>query len=454
MTIAEELAAAASATKPEHLPEDIRSRLALLIADTLACAMAAVDSPAVAQARRVAGAVSGPGPCTVIGQRAGASLEGAALVNSVASRYLDLNDTYLGLEPIHPSDTIPALLAAAEQLRSDGPSLLTAVAVAYESLCRLCDSVSLRDRGWDGVSFGSLATALGTARLLGLGAERTAQALSIAVTDSPALLQTRAGELSTWKAFAFPSAARRGVTAAFLAADGVTGPPEIFEGRYGLQAVATGPFDLAPSSWRCRSVRLKLYQAQYFTHTAVEAALLLRGRGVRADQIDTLAVRTYRMAMDTAAREPEKWSPATRETADHSLPYCVAVALADGELTAHQFGAERRTSADVRGLLARMTVTEDPALSTRYPDELPCVMTAGLVDGRTEQVVVDRPPGDPVRGFSDAEVRAKMSALVSPRTDAADFDALLTATIGIEKLSSVDDICAVLARAGQQEDAS
>jgi 2-methylcitrate dehydratase len=443
--VVDELAEAAAGLRCDAVPADVRELAALLLLDTVVCALGGADAPVARQARRAAVLESGTGPCTVFGDADGAALGAAALSNGVAARYLDLNDTYLGVEPIHPSDTIPSLLALAEQARASGAELITAIVVAYEALCRLCDSVSLRGKGFDGIGFVALATALGASRLLGVDRATTGHALSIAATEGAPLLRTRVGELATWKAVAGPAAACRGLRAALLAAEGVTGPPDAFAGKCGYQDQISGPFTPAEPEWRMRSVRLKVFPAQYFTHTAIEAALTLRARGVRADEVEAIAVRTYSIAYETAGSEPVKWAPATRETADHSLPYCVGVALTDGELTARQFSRARLQDKTLRGLLAKITVDPDADLTARYPDELPCLLTATLTGGRQEQVIVDRPPGDPVRGYGIDDVLAKARALDLPALAEARIEALANAVSQVDGAPDLTVLSAALA---------
>ena len=168
----------------------------------------------------------------------------AAFSNGVHIRYLDCNDTYLSLEPAHPSDNWAAVMAAGQLAGADGKAWITAAAVAYEVQCRLCDAASIRARGWDHTTYGSISSTLAAAKLLGLSHEQTVHALGIAGTTGTALRLTRAGELSMWKGCAFAFAARNGVFAALLAAEGMTGPAPLFEGEMGFFQQVSGPFSL------------------------------------------------------------------------------------------------------------------------------------------------------------------------------------------------------------------
>jgi 2-methylcitrate dehydratase len=151
-------------------------------------------------------------------------------------RYLDYNDTYLSLEPAHPSDNIAPCVAVTQSNRKTGKDLILATVIAYEIQCRLCDAASLRAGGWDHVTYGALSSALAAAKLWDLSEEQMEQALGLAGVCNITTRQTRTGQISDWKACAFSNAARNGVFAADLARLGLTGPNEIFEGPKAHQA--------------------------------------------------------------------------------------------------------------------------------------------------------------------------------------------------------------------------
>src|SRR5262249_42679183 len=155
------------------------------------------------------------------------SAEWATFVNGLLIRYLDYNDTYLSLEPAHPSDNLAPVLAVGDTAGSMGSDLVAAAVLAYEIQCRLCDASSLPKHGVDQVTYGALPSAVDACKLLRLDATQTTHALGIAGVCNVALRQTRAGELSAWKGCAFANAARNGVFAALLAAEGMTGPAPI-----------------------------------------------------------------------------------------------------------------------------------------------------------------------------------------------------------------------------------
>src|SRR5438309_9348847 len=242
-TLADRLASFALSTRFEDLPAEVVAEARRRLLDAFACAAGALGEPAPEIARGVAAAFRGePGGALLGGGRS--SADWAAFANGVHIRYLDCNDTYLSLEPAHPSDNWAAVMAAGERSGADGRAWIVAAAVAYEVQCRLCDAASIRARGWDHTTYGSISATLAAAKLLGLSHEQTVHAMGIAGTTGTALRLTRAGELSMWKGCAFAFAARNGLGAALLAREGMTGPAPLFEGAMGFCEQVSGPIAL------------------------------------------------------------------------------------------------------------------------------------------------------------------------------------------------------------------
>src|SRR5271157_1972735 len=345
-------------TRFEDLPAEVVKEAKRRLLDSLACAIGALDEPAPQIARRLASRIQGDPSATLIGGGQSAP-DWAAFSNGVHIRYLDCNDTYLSLEPAHPSDNWAAVMAAGQLAGADGKAWITAAAVAYEVQCRLCDASSIRARGWDHPTYGSISAALAAARLLGLTHEKTLHALGIAGTTGTALRLTRAGELSMWKGCAFAFAARNAIFATMLASIGMTGPAPLFEGEMGFFQQVSGPFSLptlggpAAADWMLPRTSIKFVPAEYHSQSAIAAAFALRPQIGDPARIRGIEIATFRAAVEIIGKDPEKWRPKTRETADHSLPYCTAVALVDGRVSAGQFAPERLRDPALLDLVSR-----------------------------------------------------------------------------------------------------
>ncbi|MDR3633874.1 MAG: MmgE/PrpD family protein [Isosphaeraceae bacterium] len=418
-TLAERLAAFALSTRFEDLPDAVVTEARRRLLDAFACAVGALGEPAPTFARRVAAAQQGtPGGALIGGGRSTA--DWAAFANGVHIRYLDCNDTYLSLEPAHPSDNWAAVMAAGEHAGATGKDWISAAAVAYEIQCRLCDAASIRARGWDHTTYGSLSTSLAAAKLFGLSHEQAVHALGIAGTTGTALRLTRAGELSMWKGCAFAFAARNGVFAALLAREGMTGPAPLFEGDMGFIQQVSGPLPLSQlggpkaADWMLPKTSIKFWPAEYHSQSAIAAALELRPQIANIASIRSIEIATFRTAVEIIGQDPEKWHPKTRETADHSLPYCTAVALVDGDVSTRQFEPARLADPALLDLVKRTVVVEDANLTAEYPAAIPNRVRVTLSDGRTLQSTVRHPPGHDKNPLSDAQLRQKFDGLVVP----------------------------------------
>lgn len=446
--VANRLAEYTCALRFEELPAPVVHETKRRFIDSLATAVGAMGADAYAIAKRCAVRVQGqPGAGLLGGGRS--SGEWATFVNGLLIRYLDYNDTYLSLEPAHPSDNLAAILAVGEMAQAGGRELITAAVLAYEVQCRLCDAASLRKHGWDHVVYGAFSSALAACKLLGLDAARATHAVGLAGVCNVALRQTRAGELSMWKGCAFANAARNGVFAALLAAEGMTGPAPIFEGELGVMKLLTGPFELGPLAGEGRpfmitQTYIKFWPAEYHSQSAIDAALQLRPEVGDLRNVTAIDIHTFDAAVDIIGKDPEKWRPKTRETADHSLPYCTAVALVDGEVTSAQFDPHRFTDPALLDLVAKVKVHRDADLSRRYPTGIPNRVIVTLKDGRQVMREVEFPRGHARNPMTDAEVEQKFRRLVEPRYGTERADHVLKTCWELEKLKSAGDLVRLL----------
>jgi 2-methylcitrate dehydratase len=222
-----------------------------------------------------------------------------------------------------------------------------------------------------------------------------------------------------WKGAAFANASRNGVVAALLAAEGMTGPAPIFEGDMGFFAeVAHGEFDLrelggrGEAAFMLPGTCIKNWPAEYHAQSAIEAALGIRNEIGDPAAIDRVLVETFDAAVEIIA-DPAKWHPRTRETADHSLPYCVAAALQDGEVWLDQFSERRIADPALLDLVSRVEVQPDPRLNARYPASTPNRVTVSMKTGRRAVREVAYPRGHSGNPMTDEEVEEKFRRLAA-----------------------------------------
>lgn len=415
-TLAERIAQWACSMDYDDLPSAVVHEVKRRVLDSLGCAFGAWDAEPCVIARRVMGWESGSDTLVADRSNRDRSVE-VTFALGCAVRYLDFNDTYLSKEPAHPSDNIAPALVVGEAEGASGREVIAAIALAYELQCRLCDTASLRARGWDHVSYVAFSSALAAARLMRLDVARTRHALNIAGVSAGSLRQSRAGVLSHWKGCTVAHAAQRGVFAAMLAREGMTGPEPIFEGVFGFEKLVSGSLQglvLDPEAAMILQTSIKFWPAEYHSQSAIAAALRLRADVEFAD-IETVTIESHDASVDIIGSEPEKWRPVSRETADHSLPYIVAVALADGEITERQFATERFADPVLVEFLQRVTVERSAELTALYPRSVANIVTIRLRDGRVLSERVEDAPGAAKNPLSDAQVEAKFHALADGR---------------------------------------
>ena len=440
--LARRLADYALALRYEDLDQATIERVKIHLIDSLGCGIGALNEGAVRICREIALPVTGPS--TIIGTIGRTTAELAAFANGAAIRYLDFNDTYVGTFAIHPSDNIAPCLAVAEAERSSAQDLITAIAVAYEVNCRLVDAFDISARGWDPPIFGLPAVALATGRLMKLTPEQLTHAVGLAINDHIPLGLTRAGDLSEWKGVAVAEAGRNAVFATRLARAGLTGPAPIFEGKAGLFQQVTGKADIDVASFggRDRSLRihkciLKPYPAVIYTQTAIVAAIEVAKEVSSRDQVAAIDVATSLRGFERTGSEPAKWDPKTRETADHSLPYMIARAMFDGDITAESFTEAKFRDGAVLAFMQKIKVSEDPALTARTGGAVPTRITATLADGKRITREVDHAPGFAARPMTRDDVERKFRGNVGARWSKQQTDANLRALWAIDQANDL-----------------
>jgi 2-methylcitrate dehydratase len=426
----------------EDLDAATIERVKIHLIDSVGCGIAALNEPAVRICREIALPVNGAS--TIIGTSHRTTSELAAFANGAAIRYLDFNDTYVGKIAIHPSDNIAPCLAVAEAEAASTTELITAIALAYEVNCRLNDALDIAARGWDPPVLGLPAVALAAGRLMKLTPEQLTHAVALAINDHIPLGLTRAGDLSEWKGVAVAEAGRNAVFAVRLARAGLTGPAPIFEGKAGLFQQVTGVADIDVASFggrdrpfRIHGCVLKPYPAVIYTQTAIVAAIEVAGEVGALDKIAAIDVATTHRGYERTGSEPEKWDPKTRETADHSLPYMIARAMFDGDITPESFSEQKFRDPEILAFMQKIKVAEDPALTARTGGAVPTRVTATLVDGKRITREVDHAPGFAARPMTRGDVERKLRGNVGARWPKEQTEANLKALWTIEQASDL-----------------
>ncbi|MGD0848457.1 MmgE/PrpD family protein [Bradyrhizobium sp.] len=449
--LAERLAAYADGLHYDDIDAATVERVKTHVIDTIGCGIGAFDEKPVGICRDVA--LGAGGNATIIGTDRRTTPDLAAFANGAAFRYFDFNDTYVGRFSVHPSDHIAACLAVAEAERASARELITAVIIAYEVNCRLVDALDITTRGWDPPVMSLPAVALAAGKLMKLKPAQLTQAVNIAVNDHIPMAQTRVQTLSDWKGFADAEAARNAVFAARLARGGLTGPAPIFEGQSGFFKQVSGPGDVDPDTFGRRDIpflihrcAIKPYPAVIYTQTAIVAAIEVAREVGLLDRIAAIEIATTQRGYQRTGSEAEKWSPKTRETADHSLPYITARAMFDGDITNDSFAPELFGDPRILAFMQKIKVSEDPNLTARV-GAAPTRVTAILADGQRISREVDYAPGFAERPMNRSEVERKFRGNVGQRWPRERTDAILQALWGLDQ---TDDLSLLLGRLSMQ----
>ncbi|KAB1657959.1 MmgE/PrpD family protein [Pseudoclavibacter chungangensis] len=450
MTDVQDLARFVADANFDDLSEQAVEQLKIRVLDTLGVAIGALDAEPIVAIRGLIDDLGGAPQSTLIGGGRTAP-DRAAFFNSALSRYLDFMDSDLAKgETNHPSDTFGAVLAASESVDGTGRELLTAFAVAYQVHARLSDVAPVRAKGFDHTSQGSFAAAASAAKALRLPEEQIANAIAISGTANHALRVTRTGNLSHWKGLAYPQVSKEGMFAALLASRGITGPEEVFEGNKGYRESITKPFELdwlAEDLERVTRSIIKKHNAEIHSQSALDAAQDVRAQaGFAPAEITGVKLRTFDVAYSIigGGEEGDKRSIRTKEEADHSLPWMLAVVLLDGELNPAQYEPERIVADDVQELMRTVEITPDDGFSARFPDEMPAELEVTLRDGtvlRAERSTYEGFHTDPL---SWEGARRKFDALTAPFTSEEQRDAIAKVVHHLED-AHVRELTALLA---------
>lgn len=451
----------ATAFDYDALPASVHDAAVNHVVDSIAVAIPGFRSAPARVAVRLAGTASAERPATVIGSGVRTTPELAAFANAVMIRAWDWNDGMFAKGGGHPSDMLSALLAVAETRGLSGHDLLSALVLSYEALGALGNSAPVRERGWDQGTFMGAATALGVGRLMGLDARQLANAVSLAVVPNVPLNVTRVGALSMWKGCATAAAVRNAVFAAELAELGMTGPAEPFEGGSGLQRLVTGPFELTLPAYPAGRTVVEISHLKQFPAEAHSQALLREVPRIRqwapVARIESIEIEIYWIAFDEIGSHPAKWDPRTRETADHSLPYLLAAAFVDGDLTLRSFTQERIEDPALRPLMNKIAIRENPEYTAGYRPagmEIAGRPRARIVVRRDDGAVLDEevtfPRGHSMNPMTKDDITVKFHSASAGVLPAGQADSILAAWWLIQSAPSVAELMATVSDFSRQ----
>ena len=432
--------------KYEDIPTEAIHEAKRFLLDSVGCALAATKNEDMQAMYRFTEKLGGTPEATIIGTGDKTNAPNATLMNCLLTRALDYNDIYWENDPAHPSDIIGAALAAAEANGKNGRDALIAIVIAYELNLRWCHAAEpgVREVGWHHATLTQFVSPLVAGRMYDLDINQMVAAVGISGSSHFTLGGVVAGHLTNMKNTADPLASQAGVIAAMMAQEGYEGPVEVIEGKEGLIEV------LSNVNWRPDRLLkdlgedfmitqggYKAFPTEALTHQPISAALqVCREHHIVAEDVAEILVETTTRGADILS-DPSKFSPKTKETADHSLPYVIAAAVADGAVLPSSFSDEKLRDARILGLLAKINVIADPDIDALFPKIKRARVSITTLEGNTHTAQVDYAKGSPQNPLSDEELIAKFRANAEGIVSKKRQDEIIAATWGFDEINDL-----------------
>jgi 2-methylcitrate dehydratase len=435
------------------IPGDARKEAKRFLLDSVGCALAGWQNEDMQAMHRFIIALGGRPESTIIASGERTNAANATLMNSSLIRALDYNDIYWVQDPSHPSDLIGAVLSAGEANHRSGAQVLTAIVLAYELEMRWCHAATpgIREVGWHHASLTQFVSPFVVGKLFGIDEKQMIAAAGISGSSHFTLGGVVAGHLTNMKNLADPLAVQAGVFAVEMARQGITGPEEIFGGKEGVREVISNvEWDLESlraglgSDFLITDCSYKAFPTEALTHQPITGVLELRQNyAINPQQINSIEVYTTTRGADILS-DPSKYAPDTKETADHSLPYVVAAAAADGQVLPESFTEEKLFDKEIRRLLPLIKVYADPEIDEVFPEKKRARIKIQLQDGTSYDTVTDIAKGDPQNPLTDDELIAKFHANASGVLRKPQREKIVKTTFKLESLQDIADYMRLL----------
>jgi 2-methylcitrate dehydratase len=432
----------------EHLSPEAVYQAKRFLLDSVGCALGGYQQHDVVIALEVLDEIAGPGKSTVIGTGKQMDAVAASLANGLMIRSMDYNDIYWKQDPSHPSDIFPAAMACCERAGSDGRELIVGMVLGHEFEMRLCEAAfpGIRERGWHHATLTAFVSPIVAGRMLHLDWPKIQHAIGISASARATLGAVTAGKLTMMKNTVDPMATQSGVFAALLAEKGYSGPEHVIDGKEGLVHCFGPDWKLnrltegLGESWRITQCGMKAFPTEALTHTPISATLaLVKENNLKPEDVAKVHIRTTARGADILS-DPSKYDPHTKETADHSLPYVIAAAIAERQVTPLQFTMEKIMDPAIRAQLNKIVVVADPEIEKVFPALQRVAVTITATDGREFSKQLDYPKGDPRNPLTDKEVEEKFEALAGPVMTPQAQRRAIDAIWNLERQSSVTEL--------------
>ncbi len=457
------LAEWACALRYEHLSPRAIEAAKLFWYDSMGCALGGSqqeDAHILLNHYKEMTGSGGGGKCTAFVSGFKTNPVDAAFLNDHMIRAMDYNDIYWKADPCHPSDIIAGPLALCEFLGKSGKDLILATVIAYEVEQRLCEfgQPGIREYGWHHATLTAFAAPIAAGRVLDLSVDQMVQAIGISASRTFTPGAVTAGKLTNMKNTVDPWATRMGVESALLAKRGYSGPEHIFDGKEGLYAVfshvhykgAPAKFNTemlldtlpraAGDHYRILDCGMKSFPIEALSHAPLTAMMkCVKENAISPSDVAEIKVEVIARAADILG-DPHKYRPDSKETADHSLPYCMAVGLVDGMVTPLQFKEERVLDKSLIPVMDMVKVVANEEFEGLFPKFQPSRVTISTKGGKSFSKRVDVPKGDPRDPMTAEEIGVKFHALGDGVIGKGKCDALAAAILGMEKIPNAAEL--------------
>ncbi len=429
--------------KYEDLPKEVIQAVKRFLYDSIGCAYGGYRTKDVNILRDLYKNMGGAAESTLIGFGDKLPAVNSSLINSLMIRALDFNDIYWKEDPSHPSDLIPAALAAGEMLNTSMEEVITAIVLAYEFEERLCEFAvpGIRERKWHHATLTQFVSPIVAGKLLGLDVDQMVNAIGISGSHNYTIGCPTAGKLTMMKNTVDPFAVQSGVLAAIMAKNGYTGTEAVFEGKEGFMdcffgwdakdqklnlVKMKGRESLDEWKWDIEKLTgnlgngfkilecgMKAFPTEALTHSHITATLnaVVRNK-ITYDKIESVTVTTIARACDILF-DSHKYHPESRETADHSLPYCIAAALVDHKVTTQSFSEEKMKDPRIWEVITKIKGEASSEFEKMFPEKQPSKIVIKTIDGKEFSEYLEYPKGDPREPMTSEDLENKFNALSS-----------------------------------------
>ena len=444
-TISQKWAKFALELKYDNIPPEAIKEAKRFLLDSVGCAFSALDNKDIKSAYDYIQDLGGKKQATIIGWGEKTNLPQATLMNSLLIRALDYNDIYWEQDPSHPSNIIPAVLSTGEFMKKNGKEVLVGIILAYELEMRLCLAAfpGVREIGWHHATLTQLVSPVVAGRMLELGEEEIVAAIGISGSSHFTLGGVVAGHLTNMKNAADSFAVEAGVRAALLASKGYTGPVEVFEGKEGMfEVLGKIKWDRdiltkgLGENFLINQCGYKAFPTEALTHQPITAALeVMKENDLDPKEVKEILVETTTRGADILS-DPSKYNPTTKETADHSLPYCIAVAVAKGNVLPSDFEEDALRDPFIWSLLGKIKVIANPEIDALFPKAKRAIVTIKTSKGEYKKQE-DFAKGQPERPLSEEELISKFKANSEKKISTFRMENIIKVT---HELESIDEI--------------